>query len=103
MIIVWLAKAITNRDALIDHIALENLQAAIDQDNQIELHMIPLKDNPEIGRIGRKQGTRELVLSNFDISNQTARKTHRDSACATYISDMDGLKLQHKNHQTQPI
>ena len=63
MIIVWLAKAITNRDALIDHIALENLQAAIDQDNQIELHMIPLKDNPEIGRIGRKQGTRELVLS----------------------------------------
>lgn len=63
MKLVWLSKAIANRDALIDHIVQENPKAAIEQDNRIDVHTDRLVSNPEIGRAGRKHGTRELVIS----------------------------------------
>ncbi len=63
MIFVWLPKAIQNRHDLIDHIAEENLRAAIEHDERIEKQIDQLLDNPEIGRAGRRQGTRELVIS----------------------------------------
>ena len=63
MKLVWLSRAIANRDALIDHIAQENLKAAIEQDNRIDMHTDQLVSNPELGRTGRKHGTRELVIS----------------------------------------
>lgn len=62
MNIVWLPTAIKNRDALIDHIAAANPQAAIAQDLQIESQVDTLEIHPEIGRPGRKRGTRELVI-----------------------------------------
>jgi toxin ParE1/3/4 len=63
MIFVWLPTAIKNRHALIDHIAEDNLRAAIEHDERIEKQIDQLLENPEIGRAGRRKGTRELVIS----------------------------------------
>jgi toxin ParE1/3/4 len=63
MIIVWLSRAVANRDALFDYIAQENPIAAIEQDEQIATQATQLAQHPELGRTGRKQGTRELVIS----------------------------------------
>ena len=63
MILVWLPTSIADRDALIDYIAQANPRAAIEQDNQIEKQADQLVQHPEMGRAGRKQGTRELVIS----------------------------------------
>ena len=62
MKVVWLPKAVANRDALIDYIAEENLTAAIEHDERIEAQTDQLEEHPEIGRLGRKTGTRELVI-----------------------------------------
>lgn len=61
MIVVWLPKAITNRDAQISRIAKDSAKAAIEQGDRIEQQINQLIAHPEIGRAGRKQGTRELV------------------------------------------
>lgn len=63
MIVVWLPKAITNRDAQISRIAKDSAKAAIEQGDRIEQQINQLIAHPEIGRAGRKQGTRELVIS----------------------------------------
>jgi toxin ParE1/3/4 len=63
MILIWLPRAIKNRDSLIDYIANENPVAAIDQDEKIEVQTDQLISYPELGKPGSKQGTRELVIS----------------------------------------
>ena len=60
---VWLAKARTNRTDAIDHIARENPRAALDQLEEIAQQSDLLADFPEMGRIGRGRGTRELVIN----------------------------------------
>ena len=60
MKVVWLPRAIANRDALIDHIAEANVTAAIEHDERIEVLTNQLEDQ---GRPGRKSGTRELVIN----------------------------------------
>ena len=59
----WLPRAIANRDALIDYIAEDSPKAAIEQGDRIEYQLDQLIEHPEIGRPGRKKGTRELVIS----------------------------------------
>lgn len=63
MIVVWLPRAIRDRDAQLDYIANENLQAAIDQGDRIEERVNMLADYAELGRPGRRSGTRELVVT----------------------------------------
>lgn len=63
MKLVWLPKAIANRDAQLDHIAQDNAKAAIEHGDRIAQQVSQLIAHPEIGRAGRKQGTRELVIS----------------------------------------
>lgn len=63
MNIVWLPKAQANRTHAIDYIANENLRAALDQLGEIEEQSDMLADHPEIGRVGRRHGTRELVIN----------------------------------------
>lgn len=62
MTIVWLPSAVANRDELIDHIAKHDPKAAIEHDDRIEKQSDQLDTNPEMGRPGRKRGTRELVI-----------------------------------------
>jgi toxin ParE1/3/4 len=74
----WLPKAIANRDAQIDHMAKDNPLAAITQGDEIEQQVQALVGIlPISGRIGRKPGTRELVISRtpfiavFRVKGQT--------------------------------
>lgn len=63
MTLVWLVRAIVDRDAQLDYIARENPFAAIDQGDHIARQVGQLVQHPEMGRPGRMQGTRELVVS----------------------------------------
>lgn len=61
--LVWLRRALADRDAQLDYIAQDNPGAAIEQGDRIAHQVAMLAEHPEIGRAGRKQGTRELVIS----------------------------------------
>jgi toxin ParE1/3/4 len=60
--LVWLPKAIADRDAQLDYIAQDSPKAAIAQGDRIEHQVSQLIEHPEMGRPGRKKGTRELVI-----------------------------------------
>jgi toxin ParE1/3/4 len=62
-VIQWLPLASANRFEQLDYIAQDNPLAAISQDEQIERQVDMLMQHPNIGRPGRKKGTRELVIS----------------------------------------
>jgi toxin ParE1/3/4 len=53
----------TNRFEQLDYIAQDNPLAAICQDEQIEHQVDMLIQHPQMGRPGRKKGTRVLVIS----------------------------------------
>ena len=61
--LVWLRKAVQDRDEQLDYIANDNPLAAISQGDRIAVQVRQLVQNPELGRPGRKRGTRELVIS----------------------------------------
>lgn len=61
--IVWLPQAQITRLAQLDYIAQNNSLAAIAQDAEIERQVDVLINHPELGRLGRVDGTRELVIS----------------------------------------
>jgi toxin ParE1/3/4 len=61
--LAWLPRAIANRDAQLDYIAQDSPKAAIEHGDRIEHQLDQLIEHPEMGRPGRKKGTRELVIS----------------------------------------
>jgi len=61
--LVWLPTAVANLDAHLDYIAQDSPNAAIEQGDRIEHQVGLLIDYPEMGRPGRKRGTRELVIN----------------------------------------
>jgi len=61
--LVWLKRAIQDRDAQLDYIAEDNPLAAVSQGDRIDEQVDVLLEHPQMGRPGRKQGTRELVIS----------------------------------------
>jgi toxin ParE1/3/4 len=61
--LVWLPSAIANRDSQLEYIARNNVRAAIEQGDRIAKQVVQLIEHPEIGRQGRIEGTRELVVS----------------------------------------
>ncbi|KMQ81293.1 Death on curing protein, Doc toxin [Candidatus Burkholderia pumila] len=63
MELVWTPRARRAREAAIDYIAQDNPLAALGQLDEIERQTDMLMENPEIGRSGRVDGTRELVIS----------------------------------------
>ncbi|RFO97971.1 type II toxin-antitoxin system mRNA interferase toxin, RelE/StbE family [Rhodoferax lacus] len=63
MILLWLQRAIDDRDAQLDYIADDNPTAAISQGDRIAQQVEMLLQHPKIGRPGRVKGTRELVIS----------------------------------------
>jgi toxin ParE1/3/4 len=62
LILVWLRRAIADRDAQLDYIAADNPRAAIEQGDRIANQVGQLVQHPKLGRVGRKQGSRELVI-----------------------------------------
>ena len=63
MKIIWLPRARADRTNAITYIANENPGAALNQLTEIERQADALADHPEMGRPGRLQGTRELVIN----------------------------------------
>lgn len=62
MRLVWLPVATADRWAQLDYIAGDDPRAAVRCDEEIETQSKRLVDHPSMGRGGRVQGTRELVI-----------------------------------------
>lgn len=56
-------KADEDRQAIFDCIAADNVAAALDLDDLIEHQLLELIDHPELYRVGRVRGMREMVLA----------------------------------------
>lgn len=63
MFLEWSAFALDDRIAIFDYISEDSARAAIMIDERIEAEVERLARFPEIGRPGRIQGTRELVIT----------------------------------------
>ena len=59
----WSQQARAERETAIDYISQDDPFAALNQLNEIEQQTSLLVSQPEMGRIGRAKGTRELVIS----------------------------------------
>jgi toxin ParE1/3/4 len=62
MPIKWLKKALRNVQQAHDYIALDNPVAAVRVVSKIQAAVTQLENSPHIGRPGRVEGTRELVV-----------------------------------------
>jgi toxin ParE1/3/4 len=62
VILEWSALALADREAIFDYIEADNPRAAIRTDNRIRKSISTLEKFPEMGRKGRIEGTRELVI-----------------------------------------
>jgi toxin ParE1/3/4 len=60
--IVWSLFAIEDREAIFSYIEADSPRAAARVDDAIEAQIELLAATPEIGRVGRVAGTRELVI-----------------------------------------
>ncbi|WP_349815950.1 type II toxin-antitoxin system RelE/ParE family toxin [Curvibacter sp. CHRR-16] len=89
---VWLRRAINDRDSQLDYIAHDNPRAAIEQGDRIELQVNQLQQNPEMGRPGRKKSTRELVISRTSFIVVYRIKSQR----------IELLRLLHSSQQWPP-
>lgn len=61
--LVWLKRALNDRDAQLEYIAQDNPLAAVSQGDRIDAQVDMLLQHPYMGRPGRKPETRELVIS----------------------------------------
>jgi toxin ParE1/3/4 len=62
MRIEWTLFAMNDREAIFDYIEADSPRAAVLVDDRIESQLELLIHTPEIGRPGRVEGTRELVI-----------------------------------------
>lgn len=91
MIILWLPRVRKNRTAAIEYIAEKNPVAPLKLLDEIGSQTDMLLTNPEIGRTGRKRGTRELVIGRTpsklcrNLSYPQQSDAHRDSARDAYL------------------
>lgn len=62
MFLEWSVLALADRNAIFDYIEAENPRAAAEIDDRIRLAIDGLLQFPEMGRPGRLEETRELVI-----------------------------------------
>ena len=65
MRILWSVPSLYDLQEIIEYIALDNKKAAGRVVAQIKAAVDPLMTNPHLGRVGRLEGTRELILGNL--------------------------------------
>lgn len=74
MSLVWTRQASEDRKAVREYIAADNPSAALDFDERLSAMAARLIDHPGLGRPGRVEGTRELVVhQNYILVYHTAR------------------------------
>ncbi len=59
----WTEKAIDDRIAIFDRISPDNFEAAVRLDDEIVAQVLSLDEFPELGREGRSENTRELMIA----------------------------------------
>lgn len=62
MTVVWRPLAMEDRAKIMDHIAADHPLAAMELDERIEEKANRLLDHPTLYRLGRKRGTREMMV-----------------------------------------
>ena len=62
MKLYWTLEAIADRDAIFDYIEADNPAAALSVDELFSEKAERLTDHPKLGRSGRVDGTRDLVV-----------------------------------------
>ena len=67
MKIEWLLRAAKDLDDQLDYIEQDSIQAADAVAERIQSQAKQLAQFPELGRAGRKRGTRELVISRTSL------------------------------------
>lgn len=78
MKLVWTRPAREDRKAIREYIAADNPSAALDLDELLSEKAARLVDHPGLGRPGRLQGTRELVVHRnyiliYDVAGDLVR------------------------------
>lgn len=63
MRLLWRPGALDDRMAIFDYIAHENSDVALEVDDRVRVQTDLLRDHPHIGRPGRIDDTRELVVA----------------------------------------
>lgn len=58
----WSVFAQADRDAIFDYIEIDSAEAAVTIDDRIQTQIEELTRFPEMGRPGRVEGTRELII-----------------------------------------
>lgn len=61
----WLRKALLNLDQAANYIAQDNPKAAAEFVIHLRDSALMLGEQPNLGRVGRISGTRELVIANY--------------------------------------
>ena len=59
----WTALAVADLTAIVDYISDDNPEAAQALKEDIETRVSQLRENPRLSRVGRVDGTREMVVS----------------------------------------
>jgi toxin ParE1/3/4 len=62
MRIEWMLFAVNDRETIFDYIEADSPRAAVVIDHRIEAQVELLINTPQIGRPGRIEGTRELII-----------------------------------------
>ena len=78
MKLYWTLEAIADRDSIFDYIEVDNPAAALALDELFSEKAERLTDHPKLGRPGRVDGTRELVVHEnyiliYDIAGDLVR------------------------------
>lgn len=60
----WLRKALKNLEQAYQFVAAEDVDAAVQLVLRIQAAVEQLENFPQLGRMGRVEGTRELVIAN---------------------------------------
>ncbi len=84
----WSVFAQTDREAIFNYIEADSPQAAVTVDDRIRVQVEELMQFPEIGRPGRIDGTRELVI-------------HRTPYIAAYRITDDSVRILRVLHGAQ--
>jgi plasmid stabilization system protein ParE len=82
----WSAYAWADRDAIFNYIEADSPPAAITVDNRIREQIETLLRFPQIGRPGRIQGTRELVISRTPYVVPISSRGTLSESCACFTA-----------------
>src|SRR5271166_464816 len=99
MVIEWSVFALADRDAIFDYIEADSPRAATSVDDRIKECVENLARFPEMGRPGRVEGTRELVVPHtpyiavYRIAGDTVRILRLLHGAQQWPDDMPGYPV----------